>query len=989
MAICHLNVKTVSRCQEGPAGSTVSCSAVAAAAYRSGRCMHDERRGVDEDYSHRHGVVRGIGGVELPEHAPEAYRDPEVLWNAVEAAERSDVAALYTEFVAALPVELYSEIYGDLHRDAIVPVAGEAERIERAYADLADVARTFARSLADQGMCAHWELHDPDREQRNPHAHIMCTTRSIGEDGEWLAKSRKQYLMRDPDGRLKDRYVFPEERRRLEERGWAPVYRYDTGAGKPVRLTAAQAAERGLGNAERVDRHPVSRKETTNDWGNRSQVAVWRQRWEETVNAKLAERGHERDAISASSYEDQGIARIPTLHEGSYVRSLEEDAAYIAQMEGREYIPVTDVGTRNLMAKEVNERIEALERDPIPNIEIAADPLWLKPSWQQRAIVAQLMEQGRRAMSEPIHPNGREGRAAEDEQLDRASAIERNRGRLDEIQRRADLARELSRGALERAREHAEAMERQAERERAEEAARLERAERAEERVALSGSLDVSRARMADREASRAAEALGRLRAEVALGEEGAARDCRSLDDAGRRADGARAALERELRAYEDARLRVDSAPLSADGAREAERAAARAGEALSRAELRGAELLRAEEARDALARSEAGARGDRAGYERLCEEQLAHREHALEQALGRADRAWREVGPDSRCARDSVAEGCLRLRTRAEVDEYEMALKRLEQAEQHLGRHRADGCWERETYDNHHGADWDEVDRLREVADDKSLRRDEAYGAYAAAKRPLEERPVDREGLARCEAALAQTALLREVVLQREAAADDAWLALDRSDHLNALRSELDWEFYPRASADVRQEALDRAVMECDRMGALLEERWRDMGEAAREQARSLRDLDRDPVEPVSRDEGYWERAAEIARGDRAAEVVRLCAEDRPLDRDQLERLDDAVARMGDDELDRVREALGWDNARLERAVERTEGEYRRGAPVIDPNTVPRELAGILASASGGGDSGYERPAQRRRRPDRDDDDEGWHYERGPRMGR
>lgn len=59
------------------------------------------------------------------------------------------------------------------------------------------------------------------------------------------------------------------------------------------------------------------------------------------------------------------------------------------------------------------------------------------------------------------------------------------------------------------------------------------------------------------------------------------------------------------------------------------------------------------------------------------------------------------------------------------------------------------------------------------------------------------------------------------------------------------------------------------------------------------------------------------------------------------------------------------------------------------RGAPAIDPDFVPRELAGILASAAGGGDSGYERPAQRRRYLDRDDDDEGWHHERGPHLGR
>lgn len=980
MAIYHLEVKTVSRQQAGPAGSAVSCSAVAAAAYRSGRCLHDERRGVDEDYSRRGGVVRGIGGVELPEHAPEAYRDPGVLWNAVEAAESATNARLYREFVVALPVELYSEYYGDLHRDAVIPVASEAERIERAYADMADVARSFARSLADQGMCSHWELHDPDREQRNPHVHIMCTTRSIGEDGEWLAKTRKHYLMRDTEGKLRDRYASPEERRRLEERGWAPVYAYDTGARKPVRLTAAQAAERGLGNAERVDRHPVCRSEKTNDWDDDRCVAVWRQRWEETVNAKLAERGHERDAISARSYEERGINRVPTVHEGSHARALEEDAAYIAKMEGREYVPVTDAGARNLMAKEVNERIEAIERDPIPNIEVAADPLWIKPSWQQRAVVEQLMEQGRRAMEDPIHPDGAAGRAPEADQRERAEAIERNRAALDEIQQRADLARELSRGALERAREHAEAMERQAERERALEAERAERIERAEERAALIARVEAGGYAAAERQASRAAAALGRLRAEAALGETPVDREALGrLGEEERRLEAAGAEYGRRLGEYERLSARLEHAPLSEEGAREAEDIARMLEGCRDRVEEAYGRYAEAAARCGALQRMQACASGDRAGYERICAEQLERCESELGQL--------RALEPDARQEGAAVAEGYQRLQRTLDVRSYAQELEALKAAEEHLGRCR--GEWNTgDYYRRPQEQDWDEVDRLREEASAKVQRADEAYDRYISVKSALDERPATREDLCRLEVALGEALRLREIAMSRDAEATEAWWQCDRAEYRNAAWAEAEWEYRPRDASAVEREALDRAVMSCDRAGADVEHAWRSMDAQAREQARALRDLDAKPIEPVSRDEDYWERARALILEDRCYEVVELCRIGRPLEPAEREQLDRAVSALGDSELDRVRNTIGYDNARLEQAVERTEEEYRRGVPAIDPDSVPRKLAGILASAAGGGDSGYERPAQRRRRPDRDDD-EGWHHDRGPRMGR
>jgi len=60
MAIFHLSVKTISR--------SAGRSATAAAAYRSGKIVHDERTGLIHDYRRRHGVSHSE--IVLPKSAP-------------------------------------------------------------------------------------------------------------------------------------------------------------------------------------------------------------------------------------------------------------------------------------------------------------------------------------------------------------------------------------------------------------------------------------------------------------------------------------------------------------------------------------------------------------------------------------------------------------------------------------------------------------------------------------------------------------------------------------------------------------------------------------------------------------------------------------------------------------------------------------------------------------------------------------------------------
>ncbi len=151
MAIYHFSAKIISRAN----GS----SALAAAAYRSASRLYDARLDRHHDFSNKAGVAHSE--VMLPEGAPEHLGNREQLWNAVEAAELRKDAQLAREVEFALPREL-----------------DQAEGIR--------LAREFVqREFVDRGMIAdlnvHWDMGS-DGEPK-PHAHVMLTTREVGEDG--------------------------------------------------------------------------------------------------------------------------------------------------------------------------------------------------------------------------------------------------------------------------------------------------------------------------------------------------------------------------------------------------------------------------------------------------------------------------------------------------------------------------------------------------------------------------------------------------------------------------------------------------------------------------------------------------------------------------------------------------------------------------------------------------------------------------------------
>ncbi len=153
MAIYHCSLKVFSR-SEGH-------SAVAAAAYRSGSILKDERAGRIHRYHKRTGVADTF--ILAPPCAPKSLLTRAELWNAAEASENRKNSRVAREVILALPHELSDTEREALSRDMALYL------IER-YRVAVDVA--VHSPVVGDG-------HDP----RNHHAHLLFTTREVTKDG--------------------------------------------------------------------------------------------------------------------------------------------------------------------------------------------------------------------------------------------------------------------------------------------------------------------------------------------------------------------------------------------------------------------------------------------------------------------------------------------------------------------------------------------------------------------------------------------------------------------------------------------------------------------------------------------------------------------------------------------------------------------------------------------------------------------------------------
>lgn len=152
MAIYHFSAQVI--------GRTAGRSAVAAAAYRSGQSLFDERTGTECSYRR----ADRIAHVEIlaPANAPAWALDRAQLWNRVEAGENRSDSQLAREFEISLPVELTLDQQIKLVRGWVA-------------AEL-----TPHGVIADS--CIHIDKPRPGKPA-NPHVHIQNTMRALAPDG--------------------------------------------------------------------------------------------------------------------------------------------------------------------------------------------------------------------------------------------------------------------------------------------------------------------------------------------------------------------------------------------------------------------------------------------------------------------------------------------------------------------------------------------------------------------------------------------------------------------------------------------------------------------------------------------------------------------------------------------------------------------------------------------------------------------------------------
>ena len=268
MAIYHLSVKTIGR-SEGR-------SATAAAAYRAGDRIADERTGLAHDYTRRSGVEHTE--IFLPEHAPQWAGNRERLWNAAEAAEKRINSTVAREFEVALPTELSREERRELVREMA------CELVKR------------------HGLVVDASIHKPGKigDHRNHHAHILCSTRRLGAEG-FTEKSRE----------LDDRKSGEVEYWR---KSWAEACnRHLALAGHEIRVDHRSLSARGIERAPGIHLGPnVIRMERRGLRTDRGETGLKIERQNEEVrgiSAKIIDLAAARKRIEAAREAELEILR--------------------------------------------------------------------------------------------------------------------------------------------------------------------------------------------------------------------------------------------------------------------------------------------------------------------------------------------------------------------------------------------------------------------------------------------------------------------------------------------------------------------------------------------------------------------------------------------------------------------------------------------------------------------------------------------------------
>ena len=243
-------------------------SVLATAAYQLHEKLKDDTTGQTFYFRPKvKGEVR-YSRVYLCDGAPDAFANPEQLWNSVTKTEnkssKSQTAQLARNLRICLPQGLSLE-----------------EEI--------DLLDQFVAPLTKDGMIIQATIHD--KGDGNPHIHLLMTMRRY-KAGKWQAKSRKVYDLDSTGNRI-------------------PLIDPKTGKQK------VDAKGR---------RQWKNHKEHLTEWNRKELLSEWRDSWASLCNEILPP-DRQITAKSYAKQAEEGITvdypRIPTRHEGYQARKIE------------------------------------------------------------------------------------------------------------------------------------------------------------------------------------------------------------------------------------------------------------------------------------------------------------------------------------------------------------------------------------------------------------------------------------------------------------------------------------------------------------------------------------------------------------------------------------------------------------------------------------------------------------------------------------------
>lgn len=251
MAIYHCNISNVSRAKGSNSCATLS--------YISGQAVKDERLDTTFNYGRKERVEVTV--TIIPDTAPREYQNPSVLFNAIEKYETAENARTAKKIEVALPREL---------------TTAEQQRI---------VEQFIQNNLTAKGYACTYAIHT-DKENNNPHAHILVANRQIDEKGQWSSKRKMEYALDENGQRV-------------------PIIDKETGQQK------VDSRNRKQWKRINAEVNPLDKKET---------LQGLREQWAVECNKHLSP----EQQIDHRSYAEQGKDKAPTIHEGYGARAMEQ-----------------------------------------------------------------------------------------------------------------------------------------------------------------------------------------------------------------------------------------------------------------------------------------------------------------------------------------------------------------------------------------------------------------------------------------------------------------------------------------------------------------------------------------------------------------------------------------------------------------------------------------------------------------------------------------